>query len=126
MLKVVGASWYKTKLSSVIILGALLLAFGALFVFNIERPRLENVYCATAYWTPTTGYRVEFWGQGHNLQDIPKGVARICYKGAANDGEWPHMEIETNPSYKDHVQAFSSGILEGSLLWKSIYLQWSE
>lgn len=124
MLKVVGASWYKTKLSSVIILGALLLAVGALFILNIERPRLENIYCATAYWTPTTGYRVEFWGQGHRLQGIPKGVARVCYKSASEEMEWPQMEIESNPTYSDHVQAFSAGILEGSLLWKSIYQQW--
>lgn len=37
MLKVVGASWYKTKLSSMIILTALVLAIGALFILNIER-----------------------------------------------------------------------------------------
>lgn len=127
MLKVVGASWYKTKVSSVIILGALLLAIGALFILNIERPVLENVYCATAYWTPSAGYRIEFWGQGHRLEEVPRGVARICYKSApVNSVEWPHMEIESNPSYPDHVQAYSAGILEGSLLWKSIYLQWTQ
>lgn len=126
MLKVVGASWYKTKVSSVIILSALLLSIGALFILNIERPRLESVYCATAYWTPSTGYRVEFWGQGHNLEKIPRGVARICYKGASDDAEWPHMEIESSHLYSDRVQAFSAGILEGSLLWKSIYQQWME
>lgn len=115
------------QVSSTIIVSALLLAIGgALFLLNIERPPLENVYCATAYWTPSTGYRVEFWGQGHNLQQTPKGVARVCYKGASSDGDWPHMEIETNPSYSDQVQASSAGILEGSLLWKSIYLQWME
>lgn len=125
MLKVVGASWYKTKVSSVIILSALLLAIGALFVLSIERPQLENVYCVTAYWTASTGYRVEFWGQGHSLQEIPRGAARVCYKGA-QDEDWPHMEIETNPSYADPVQAFSAGVLEGALLWKAIYLQWTE
>lgn len=127
MLKVVGASWYKTKVSSVIILSALLLSIGALFVLNVERPRLENVYCATADWSPTTGYRVDFWGQGRHLQEIPRGVARVCYKGPSNeDTVWPHMEIESNPNFTDQVQAFSAGLLEGSLLWNSIYRQWIE
>lgn len=128
MLKVVGASWHKTKVSSLIIFGALLLAVGALFVLNIERPQIENVFCATAYWSLTAGYRIEFWGQGHRLQKVPKGVARICYKSASpnDDLYWPQMEIETNVQYPDHVQAFSAGMLEGALLWRSIHLQWTE
>lgn len=127
MLKVVGASIHKTKLSSGIILGSLLLAVGALFILNIERPHPESIYCATAYWTSSAGYRVEYWGQGHRLEDIPRGAARICYKDSSSDVvEWPHMEVESNPLYGDQVQAFSAGILEGSLLWKSIYKQWME
>lgn len=127
MLKVVGASFYKTKVSSIIILVALLLAIGALFILKLERPVPENVYCATSYWTPSTGYRVEFWGQGHHLNDVPKGAARICFRTSSKEvGEWPQMEIESNPNYSDTVQAVSSGILEGSLLWKSIYEQWTK
>lgn len=127
MLKVVGASFYKTKVSSLIILVALLLAIGALFILKLERPVLENVYCATSYYTPSTGYRVEFWGQGHHLEEIPRGVSRICYKSASEDVvEWPHMEIESNPTAPDNIQAYGSGILEGSLLWKSLYLQWTK
>lgn len=60
------------------------------------------------------------------LKEVPKGVARICYKGASSDADWPHMEIESDGAYSDRVQAFSAGILEGSLLWKSIFQQWKE
>ena len=35
------------------------------------------------------------------------------------------MEIETQSGYKDHHQAYSAGLIEGSLTWMSIYAQWT-
>lgn len=126
MLKVVGASWYQTKISSMIVFSAFLLAIGALFILNIERPLFDHVYCSTAYWTNAAGFRLEFWGQGNKIVDIPKGAARICYKDGIQLDEWPHMEIESNAHYPDRVQAFAAGALEGALTWKTIYNHWAE
>lgn len=80
MLKVVGASWYKTRLSTYILLGALILAVCGLFLAEMERPTFDGTYCATAYWTRRTGLRVEYWGQVNDLSLVAKGAARTCYK----------------------------------------------
>lgn len=121
MLKVVGASWYRTKISSLIILASVILSIGTLFIIYVERPQFDGTYCATAYWTHTSGHRLEFWGQGNDLEEIPRGAARVCYKD--NFGR-PLMEIETNSHYDDRVQAYAAGALEGALTWKSIHGWW--
>lgn len=73
-----------------------------------------------------SGYRVEFWGQQNDLDSIPLGVARICYKDTIFENGWSQIEIETNPVYSDRIQATGAGILEGALTWKSIYYQWTK
>ncbi|XP_059615457.1 putative phospholipase B-like lamina ancestor [Phlebotomus argentipes] len=125
MLKVVGASWYKTKIGSLIVLAAIILGLGALFIIDMERPTFDGTFCATVYWTKMSGYRVEFWGQQNDLDSIPLGVARICYKDTIFENGWSQIEIETNPVYSDRIQATGAGILEGALTWKSIYYQWT-
>lgn len=80
MLKVVGASWFKTRISTYIIAGAAILSICALFIAEMEKPEYDGTYCATAYWSRQYGFRVEFWGQQNNLIEIPKGAARTCYK----------------------------------------------
>lgn len=79
MLKVVGASWLKTRISSMIIAGALLLAVGSMYFLFVERPQSSGTYCATMRWTEAHGYRPAYWGQQNNLSLVPAGVARTCY-----------------------------------------------
>uniref|UniRef100_U5EWZ1 Phospholipase B-like n=1 Tax=Corethrella appendiculata TaxID=1370023 RepID=U5EWZ1_9DIPT len=125
MLKVVGASWFKTRVSTWILIIACLLAIGAFFIADMERPTFNGTYCATSYWTKKSGFRVEFWGQQNELELVAKGGARACYKDSIQENGWSQIEIETQNAYPDRIQAFAAGILEGALTWKSIYLQWS-
>ena len=80
MLKVVGASWHKTRISTYILLGAGFLAIGAFFLAEMERPQPNGNYCASIFWTEKIGFQVEYWKQRDDFENIPKGVARICYK----------------------------------------------
>lgn len=79
MLKVVGASWVKTRISTMIVAGSLLLAIGSLYFIIMERPALSGKYCATAYWSTKSSYRTQYWGQQSNLSLVKEGAARICY-----------------------------------------------
>lgn len=79
MLKVVGASWLKTRISSMIIAGAMLLGVGSMYFLFVERPPSSGTYCATMRWTEAHGYRAAYWGQQSNLSLVPAGVARTCY-----------------------------------------------
>lgn len=81
-------------------------------------------YCATVYYSPKTGYRIEYWGQRNDFERISTGCARACYKDQKTSTGLSFLEIETQSGYKDQHQAFSAGILEGSLTWMSIYAQW--
>lgn len=67
---------------------------------------------------------MEYWGQQNDLQSIPKGVARTCYKDTTHENGWSKLEIETQPNYPDWIQAFGAGILEGDLTWQSIHNHW--
>ncbi|EDW69289.1 putative phospholipase B-like lamina ancestor [Drosophila virilis] len=125
MLKVVGASWQKTRIGTYILIGAGLLVIGAFFVGYMDRPEYDGTYCATAFWTKKVGFQIENWKQQNDLVNIPKGVARICYKDSVYENGWAQIEVETQRSYPDWVQAYAAGILEGSLTWKNIYNQWA-
>ncbi|XP_017844208.2 putative phospholipase B-like lamina ancestor [Drosophila busckii] len=124
MLKVVGASWQKTRVGTYILIGAGLLVIGAFFIGYMERPEYDGTYCATAYW-PKEGLSIENWKQQNDLVNIPKGVARICYKDSVYENGWAQIEVETQRIYPDWMQAYAAGMLEGSLTWKNIYNQWS-
>lgn len=124
MLKVVGASWQKTRIGTYILVGAGLLVIAAFFVAEMDRPEYDGTYCATALWTEKVGFQIEYWKQQNDLVNIPKGAARICYKDSIYQNGWAQLEVETQRSYPDWVQAFGAGILEGSLTWNNIYNQW--
>uniref|UniRef100_A0A023EVM6 Phospholipase B-like n=1 Tax=Aedes albopictus TaxID=7160 RepID=A0A023EVM6_AEDAL len=125
MLKVVGASWYKTRISTYILAGAFMLAFGAFFIADMDRPNYSGTYCATAYWARNSGFRVEFWGQRDDLEEVPPGAVRACFKHSLMESGWSQLELESQPEYPDSIQAFAAGMLEGALTWNNIYLHWS-
>lgn len=79
MLKVVGASWLKTRISTMIIASSLLLAVCSLYFIFVERPQQSGTYCATVYWSKKSNFRTQYWGQQHNLSQVPEGAARSCY-----------------------------------------------
>lgn len=126
MLKVVGASPWKTRISSCVLGAMVILAVLLLLVVEIKRPEYNGVYCATAFWSPKVGFRVEFWGQRNNLSTVAKGVARGCYKDSIDSTGWGFIEIETQADFPDRIQAFAAGMLEGSLTWAKIYDHWSK
>ncbi|XP_047029875.1 putative phospholipase B-like lamina ancestor isoform X2 [Helicoverpa zea] len=121
ILKVVGASWLQTKISSYI-LGILgILSILALFVGQIERIQEDGNYAATVFFSNKTGYRIEYWGQSNELADIPRGVARAYFRMDIDTTGWSLLEIETDPSYSDDHQAYAAGIVEGALTWSLIH-----
>ncbi|XP_053677342.1 putative phospholipase B-like lamina ancestor [Anopheles nili] len=124
MLKVVGASWQKTRIGSYILIGALLLALGAFFLAGMERPSYNGTYCATTYWAKNSGYRLEFWGQRNDLDQVPKGAVRACFRDSILTNGWSQLELESQSSYSDTVQAYAAGIMEGALTWNNIYMHW--
>ncbi|KAL4707828.1 hypothetical protein ACJJTC_001774 [Scirpophaga incertulas] len=121
ILKVVGASWLQTKISSYV-LGILgVLAILALFVGQIERIQEDGNYAATVFYSEKTGYRIEYWGQSNELADIPKGVARAYFRMDIDTKGWSLLEVETDASYPDEIQAYAAGIVEGALTWSLIH-----
>ncbi|KAL0883265.1 hypothetical protein ABMA27_016686 [Loxostege sticticalis] len=121
ILKVVGASWLRTKVSSYI-LGILgVLAILALFAGQIERMKEDGNYAATVFYSEKTGYRIEYWGQSNELADIPRGVARAYFRMDVETTGWSLLEVETSDSYPDEIQAYAAGIVEGALTWSLIH-----
>lgn len=47
------------------------------YLFRIED---DGNYAATVYWTEQGGFRIEFWGQGNELAEVPRGVVRAYYR----------------------------------------------
>ncbi|XP_022187919.2 putative phospholipase B-like lamina ancestor [Nilaparvata lugens] len=125
MLKVVGASWSQTRYSSLLIASVALMGMiTILFLEFVPRDVYDGRYAATVFWNAQTGFRIEFWGQGNDPRTIRKGVARAYYRPEMLSTGWAVLEIETQPSYPDHVQAHAAGLLEGSLSWQLIYWHW--
>lgn len=93
------------------------------FTFRVEFDE-SYAYCATVYYSPKTGYRIEYWGQRNDFERISTGCSRACFKDRKTTNGLSFLEIETQSGYKDQHQAISAGILEGSLTWRSIYAQW--
>lgn len=125
MLKVIGASWYKTRISTYILGGAFMLAFGAFFIADMGRPNYSGTYCATTYWARNSGFRVEFWGQRNDLEEVPRGAVRACFKHSLMESGWSQLELESQPEYPDSIQAFAAGMLEGALTWHNIHQHWA-
>lgn len=121
ILKVVGASWLQTKISSYV-LGILgVLAILALFAGQMERSQEDGNYAATVFYSEKTGYHIEYWGQSNDLAVIPKGVARAYFRMDIDTTGWSILEIETDGSYHDEIQAYAAGIVEGALTWYLIH-----
>lgn len=75
-------------------------------------------------WNHRGGYKIEFWGQGNELETLPQGAARAYYKTRIYETGWSTVEIETSENYPDSVQAHAAGLLEGSLTWQLIHHHW--
>ncbi|XP_058796938.1 putative phospholipase B-like lamina ancestor [Phymastichus coffea] len=124
MLKVVGASWLQTRISTYILVAVALLGVGAIILGEYGRAKNDGTYSATVWWKHRSGYRIDFWGQGNDLESLPRGVARGYYKTGIYETGWSTIEIETSSEYPDDVQAYAAGLLEGSLTWQLIYHHW--
>ncbi|XP_043274296.1 putative phospholipase B-like lamina ancestor [Venturia canescens] len=125
MLKVVGASWLQTRISTYILVAVGLLGIGAVLIGEFGRDQKDGTYSATVFWNPKGRYyRIDFWGQGNNLVSVSKGAARAYYKTRIHETGWSIIEIETSSSYPDSVQAYAAGFLEGSLTWQLIHHHW--
>ncbi|XP_053986951.1 putative phospholipase B-like lamina ancestor isoform X1 [Hylaeus volcanicus] len=125
MLKVVGASWLQTRISTYILIAVALLGIGAIilgeFGHSVEQ---DGTYSATVSWNHKGGYRIEFWGQGNDLAAVAMHAARAYYKTGIFENGWSYIEIETSSKYPDTVQAYAAGLLEGSLTWQLIHHHW--
>ncbi|KAL7307537.1 hypothetical protein TKK_0000234 [Trichogramma kaykai] len=124
MLKVVGASWLQTRISTCILLAVVIFGIGIIVFAGYGRSVQDGMYSATVRWKERNGYRIEFWGQGNVLTNLPMGVARAYYQTSLLHSGWSLVEIETSGEYPDHVQAYAAGLLEGSLTWQLIHHHW--
>ncbi|XP_041978902.1 putative phospholipase B-like lamina ancestor [Aricia agestis] len=121
ILKVVGASWLQTKISSYILALLGLISILSLILGQIERIQGDGNYAATVFFSEKTGYRIELWGQGNDLADIARGVARAYLREDRDTNGWIILEVETDASYPDKVQAYAAGLVEGTLTWSLIH-----
>lgn len=124
MLKVVGASWLQTRISTYILLAVALLGIGAIILGEFGHVEKDGTYSATVSWNHKGGYHIDFWGQGNDLAAIPLNAARAYYKTGIFENGWSIIEIETSVKYPDTVQAYAAGLLEGSLTWQLIHHHW--
>lgn len=76
-------------------------------------------------YSPKTGYKIVYWGQQNDFKRIKLGCSRACYKDQHAQNGLAFLEIETQTGYKNQHQAYSAGLVEGSLTWMSIYAQWT-
>ncbi|PNF23940.1 hypothetical protein B7P43_G10043 [Cryptotermes secundus] len=124
MLKVVGASWFQTRVSTCIVGVVSALGILAVILGEIGREEDDGIYSATVFWSENAGFHIDFWGQGNEMEEIPYGVGRAYYKQEIDVTGWAVLEIETRDEYADWVQAYSAGLLEGSLTWQLIHWHW--
>lgn len=124
MLKVVGASWLQTRISTYILVAVALLGIGAIILGEFGHVEQDGTYSATVSWNRKGGYKIDFWGQGNDLIAVPLHAARAYYKTGIFEHGWSYIEIETSSKYPDTVQAYAAGLLEGSLTWQLIHHHW--
>ncbi|KAL1450762.1 hypothetical protein WDU94_003087 [Cyamophila willieti] len=124
MLKVVGASWVQTRVSWLLLISISLLGLVALYYGPSYSAEPDGKYAATVYYGQETKFRLEYWGQNNDPADIKKGVARGFYQPDIYRTGWATLEIETQETYSDAVQACAAGMLEGALSWQMIYHHW--
>jgi hypothetical protein len=46
----------------------------------LHREEDDGVYSATVFWSEIGGFHIDFWGQGNEMEQIPRGVGRAYYK----------------------------------------------
>lgn len=102
----------------------IIVAFFAIFFYEMPVKKEDGMYAATVYWRPHVGFKPEFWGQNNKPSSVPKGVARAYYRPNIYSSGWATLEIETTSTYPDWVQAYGAGLLEGALCWQLIYWHW--
>uniref|UniRef100_A0A0C9RIQ3 Phospholipase B-like n=1 Tax=Fopius arisanus TaxID=64838 RepID=A0A0C9RIQ3_9HYME len=124
MLKVVGASWLQTRIATYILVAVALMGIGAIILGEFGRIDNDGTYAAVVTWNPKVGYKIDFWGQGNDLDTLPRRAARGYYRTRIQETGWSFVEIETSPNYPDAVQAYAAGLLEGSLTWQLIHHHW--
>ncbi|XP_032680547.1 putative phospholipase B-like lamina ancestor isoform X2 [Odontomachus brunneus] len=124
MLKVVGASWLQTRISTYILVAVALLGIGAIILGEFGHVEDDGTYSATVSWNHKGGYHIDFWGQSNDLASVRLNVARAYYKTSIFESGWSIIEIETSSKYPDTVQAYAAGLLEGSLTWQLIHHHW--
>lgn len=124
MLKVVGASWLQTRISTYILAAVALLGIGTIILGEFGHVEQDGTYSATVCWNHKAGYRIDFLGQGNDLTAVPLNAARAYYKTGIFESGWSMIEIETSAKYPDTVQAYAAGFLEGSLTWQLIHHHW--
>ncbi|KAI4495679.1 hypothetical protein M0802_008514 [Mischocyttarus mexicanus] len=124
MLKVVGASWLQTRISTYILVAVALLGVGAIILGEFGHVEKDGTYSATVSWNHKGGYRIDFLGQSNDLTAISLNAARAYYKTGILENGWSIIEIETSAKYPDTVQAYAAGLLEGSLTWQLIHHHW--
>ncbi|XP_069702863.1 putative phospholipase B-like lamina ancestor isoform X1 [Periplaneta americana] len=124
MLKVIGASWFQTRVGTCIVGAVSALGILAIILGEMDKEYDDGVYSATVFWGENTGFHIDFWGQGNEMEEIPYGVGRAYYKQEIDATGWAVLEVETRSEYPDWVQAYSAGLLEGSLTWQLIYWHW--
>ncbi|KAK9512185.1 hypothetical protein O3M35_000660 [Rhynocoris fuscipes] len=124
MLKVVGASWEKTRLTTIMLIAVLIIAIFAIFFYEVPLQENDGHYSASVLWSEKLGFREIYWGQNNDPKTVNPGVARAYYKPDMASTGWSTIEIQTQPSYPDWIQAYAAGLLEGSLCWQLIYWHW--
>ncbi|XP_026677457.1 putative phospholipase B-like lamina ancestor [Diaphorina citri] len=80
MLKVVGASWVQTRVSWCLLVSISLLGLVALYLGPSYSAEPDGKYAATVFYGKESKFRLEYWGQNNNPEDIKKGVARGFYQ----------------------------------------------
>ncbi|XP_066905909.1 putative phospholipase B-like lamina ancestor [Halyomorpha halys] len=124
MLKVVGASWEQTRLTSILLFIVVVIALVTILFFEVPITPDDGIYSATAFYSKKTGFNIKFWGQNNRPHKVNKGIVRAYYKPTTHQTGWASIEIETQSKYPDWAQAFGAGLLEGSLSWQLIYSRW--
>nr|CAD7415255.1 unnamed protein product [Timema poppensis] len=53
----------------------------------------DGNYSATVYWSTDGGFRIDYWGQGNILEDIPQGAARAYYRPQIDSTGWRKWKL---------------------------------
>lgn len=80
----------------------------------------ETPIFSTVQWSPSSGFSLIKGPLNKTSQTVAWG----SFTNAINQTGWSFLEVETDPSYPDEIQAHAVGYLEGHLTSKLIYWHW--